>query len=195
MLFKYRSFRPFEYLVDIVAKKRLYASKFSDLNDPMEGQYLYENFGGAEEDMKETLKSQKQELRLCSLSEKPDDTLMWSHYADGHRGVVVGIEIDKFKYDVRPITYDGPARVTNYDSDLDTAKEILSHKLEAWEYEEEVRVFVNRKHHVEVDLRLIVCGRSMSNQDKSLLSDLVEGLCPDVEFITQPERRDLRQYA
>jgi DNA-binding HxlR family transcriptional regulator len=195
MLFKYRSFRPFEYLVDIIAKERLYASKYSELNDPMEGQYLYENFGGAEENMKETLKNRKQKLRICSLSEKPDDTLMWSHYADGHSGVVVGVEVDDFKYDIRSITYDGPARVTQHRADPDIAKEILSHKLEAWEYEEEVRVFVDSKHYVEVDLELIVCGRSMSNQDKSIINDLVDGLCPHVDFITQPEKHDLRKYA
>jgi len=195
VLFKYRSLDSFEYLVDILAKERLYASKYSELNDPMEGQYLYESFGGVEEDMKETLKTRKQELRICSLSEKPDDTLMWSHYADGHSGVVIGVEVDDFTYDVRPVIYDGPARVTGHDADPEIAKEILSHKLEAWAYEREVRAFVDGKHYIQVDLRLIVCGRSMSNQDISLINELVEGLCPHVEFITQPEEHNLSQYA
>lgn len=33
---------------------------------------------------------------FCSLSENPYDILMWSHYADSHRGICVGFEFDEF---------------------------------------------------------------------------------------------------
>jgi hypothetical protein len=194
MLFKYRSFRPFEYIVDTLAKRRLWASQFGDLNDPMEGRYLYESFGGEKEDMDNVLKDKKQEIRVCSLSMKPDDTLMWSHYADGHGGVVLGVDVDSRKYDIRPIRYDGPARLQNLRTGIEAAKEVLSHKLDAWSYEEEVRVFEPRKYYVDVELSLIVCGRKMSPQDKSLIKDVVDGLAPDIDLITQPEKCDLQKY-
>jgi hypothetical protein len=194
MLFKYRSFRPFEYIVDILAKRRLYASRFDDLNDPMEGRYLYENFGGKKEDMDSMLRGKKQKMRVCSLSEKPDDPLMWSHYADGHHGFVVGVEVSAHNYDVRSIQYDGPARIQDPATGYEAAKRVLSHKIDAWSYEKEVRVFVPDKHYVQVDLAFVACGREMSPQDKSLIKDVMQGLAPEVDLITQPEKRDLQRY-
>ena len=41
VLYKYRSLEDFKKLVDILINKRLYASHYKDLNDPMEGQYYY----------------------------------------------------------------------------------------------------------------------------------------------------------
>ncbi len=75
------------------------------------------------------LKGEKDNLYLCSLSRKCDNELMWSHYAEGHRGVAIGVLIDRDKYDVRPIQYTGPAYVQNENLADDTPIEILSHKL------------------------------------------------------------------
>lgn len=33
---------------------------------------------------------------IISLSESPDNLLMWSHYADEHRGIVVEFEVDEY---------------------------------------------------------------------------------------------------
>lgn len=194
MLFKYKSFRPFDYIVDILAKNRLFASKYSSLNDPMEGQYLHESFEGVEEDMDAVLKSRKQGIRICSLSEKPDDTLMWSHYADGHKGIVVGLDIDDTRYDVRRIRYDGLAQLHGHSPGPELAKDILSHKLEAWKYEREVRVFVEQGEYVDAEVKLVVCGRSMSTQNISLMKEVLNGLSPNVELVTQPGNHDLHQY-
>lgn len=156
MLFKYRGLLPFEYFVDTLAKRRLYASQFDDQNDPMEERYLYESFGGEKEGMDDVLKDKKQEMRVCSLSRRPDYTLMWSHYADGNRGVVSEVDVDSQKYDVRPIKYTGPAKLQNLKTGIEAAKDVLSYKLDAWRYEDEVRVFEPRKHYVDIELLLIV---------------------------------------
>ncbi len=41
LLYKYRSLDNFKNFVDIILKNRLYAARYKDLNDPMEGQYYY----------------------------------------------------------------------------------------------------------------------------------------------------------
>ena len=38
-LYKYRSLENFEFFLDILLNKRLYASSYKDLNDAMEGVY------------------------------------------------------------------------------------------------------------------------------------------------------------
>jgi hypothetical protein len=106
---------------------------------------------------------------------KPDGTLMWSHYADGHRGSVLGVDVNGHEYDVRPIKSDGPARLQDL-TGIEAAKEVLSHKLDAWSCEEEVRVFEPRKHHVDVEVSLVICGRKMSPEDKSLRHCLTKSL-------------------
>ena len=59
MLYKYRGINSFRYFVDIVLNKRLYAAPFFDLNDPMEGHYLYSS-GELDSDVRDLIKNQKE---------------------------------------------------------------------------------------------------------------------------------------
>lgn len=163
-------------------RNRLYASKYVDLNDPMEGQYYY-NKGELDKRMLRKISSDKGDLRLCSFSRKKDNELMWSHYAEGHRGVAIGITIDNHKYDVRPIQYTGLAYLTGEQVEQDTPREILSHKLNVWSYEEEERVFVTNKFHVDIQVKEIITGRAMSNQDFSFIRDIIEKVNPSISLI------------
>ena len=45
ILYKYRALEPFRFFVDILLNKRFFAARYSDLNDPMEGQYLLRESG------------------------------------------------------------------------------------------------------------------------------------------------------
>ena len=38
--FKYKSLDNLKHFLDIIANNRLYAAKYNELNDPMEGSYL-----------------------------------------------------------------------------------------------------------------------------------------------------------
>lgn len=76
---------------------------------------------------------------LC-LSKVPDNILMWSHYADSHRGLV--IEFDSkhkyFTYGTQEVRYskDRPAMLLN---DTNPSAEIMTTKSIDWKYEQEVR--------------------------------------------------------
>lgn len=182
LLYKYRGLDNFRNFVDILLKNRLYAAKYKDLNDPMEGQYYYQT-GELNRNIRDKLLEKKGELRLCSLSKIRDNQLMWSHYANGQRGVAIGLRIDSAKYTVRPIQYNGLAYIRSQDFNDQTAIEILSHKLEIWNYEEEVRIFVRDKHFVDVTVEEVITGVAMSNADFSFVRELIEKINPSIRII------------
>jgi len=68
ILYKFRSLGNFKYFVDIILNNRLYAAKYNDLNDPMEGHYYYKS-KEFDSGMREKLRGEKANLRICSLSE------------------------------------------------------------------------------------------------------------------------------
>ena len=187
MLYKYRGIKELRYFVDIVLNQRLYAAPYFDLNDPMEGHYLY-NKGELDSDVRNLIKGQKQKLRICSLSRVNDNELMWAHYSEGHRGVAIGVEINKNKHDVRPVEYDGLPQVGMLNIHNSTAREILSHKLAVWSYEEEVRVFTDGKQYVDAEIKEVLLGRSMSTQDIGFVKKLVGSINPNIEVKNAPNR-------
>jgi len=122
ILYKYKSLENFKYFVDIIHNNRLYAAVYTELNDPLEGIFLYKN-GELDKAALEKLKIGKEQIRICSLSKTKRDNMMWAHYANGHKGVVLAIELDEHPFvDVK---YDGPLSLQGCDK---TPQEILSHK-------------------------------------------------------------------
>jgi len=79
---------------------------------------------------------------LC-LSTKPDNILMWSHYADEHRGICLIFDgYHKFFALAHKVEYPSTRRAVNpfRDSpDLQMATSVL-HKYEKWQYENEWRI-------------------------------------------------------
>lgn len=108
---------------------------------------------------------------------------MWSHYSEGHQGVVIGVEINPAEYEVRPIEYDGPHWVGLNNFHNGAAIDVLTHKLDVWQYEAEERVFTRGKLFVDVTVHKIICGSRMSTQDKGFINELVEKINPDIEII------------
>jgi len=183
MHFKYRSLENFKNFVDIVLNNRIYAAPYFDLNDPMEGLYIYDA-GTINNELVRKIKGEKNRLRICSLSRRSDSTLMWSHYADSHRGVAIGLVVDS-KHEMRPITYEGLSYVQNATrhSSHETAKNVLTCKLEPWAYEEEERVFVTDSNYVDISIIQILLGSKMDTRTKSLVRNLVNKLNPDIEVL------------
>lgn len=181
VLYKYRGIQNFRFFVDIILKKRLFAAKYVDLNDPMEGKYYY-NAGQLNKEVLQKISSDKEDLRICSLSRKKNDELMWAHYSEGHRGVAIGITVDIAKYDLHRIEYDGLTYLTNGQIEHDTPREILTHKLHDWLYEEEERIFVT-DNYVEVKIKEIITGRNMNKPDFSFIRELVNKIDSSIKII------------
>ena len=89
-------------------------------------------------------------IAILCLAEQPDNILMWAHYADSHRGFVVGFNTedksigprndDEKRRDLRQVTYtrDRPKAETPDDF---TAHELFCTKSPDWAYEAEWRLF------------------------------------------------------
>lgn len=88
---------------------------------------------------------------VLSLSKTYNNILMWSHYAEYHKGFVVGFRYDMaelvdtqlpFELPVLPVNYSNERKHFNYfvdERDYDVAGALLT-KSDDWKYEEEVRV-------------------------------------------------------
>ena len=99
ILYKYRGFENLKNLIDIFLNGRLYAASYTEMNDPMEGHYFHRS-GILSPEFKSALKGEKDTFGICSLSEISNNELMWAHYANGHNGIAVGVEIDTQKYHI-----------------------------------------------------------------------------------------------
>jgi hypothetical protein len=93
---------------------------------------------------------------ILSLTEAPENLLMWSHYADQHRGFVIGFDTDNEFFQDESIYLTPLRRMTYSDvryqlpvgsspaTDLNVATEwrnaLLFRKSLAWKYEEELRL-------------------------------------------------------
>lgn len=183
MLYKYRSNQNFKNFVDIILNNRLYAAEYKSLNDPMEGLYTYSIFDISRETVNR-IKNSKRKNRILSLSKNCNNSLMWSHYADGHRGVVIGVEIVDDNVREEPIIYTEKVyQLDNADiMPQDVAVEILKHKLDFWSYEEEVRILKVNEKFVDVEVKEVILGRVMAPDDERFVTDLIQKINPKIKI-------------
>lgn len=76
------------------------ATQLATLNDPFEGTYCrnslkdlchYFEVFESPKDLVSYVDTKMNEIGVISLTEAKDNLLMWSHYADNHKGAVIGI--------------------------------------------------------------------------------------------------------
>lgn len=86
----------------------------------------------------------KKRLGTLSLSKTYRDILMWSHYADNHRGQVLELDVLsdlEFFFVPVEIDYQSSFKPLNYLKDSEgSAMRNLSTKAKSWSYEQEVRI-------------------------------------------------------
>nr|MZG57998.1 DUF2971 domain-containing protein [Photobacterium lucens] len=89
LLYKYRAIDDLWLSLDIILNMRVWCSRWDSLNDPLEGRY-YSRFGNG---FDEKVNIRRNEWRICALSSALDNFLLWSHYASGHKGIAIELEI------------------------------------------------------------------------------------------------------
>lgn len=104
-----------------------------------------------------TIERQENFFGFLSLSRSPTDVLMWTHYADEHKGICVGLSVDKIDAFILaqvdkgkrtffyrdPIEYVEERPRWNFvrDDTLEMLEKSFVTKSSAWSYEQEERVF------------------------------------------------------
>lgn len=98
-------------------------------------------------------------IGLFSLSEIPDNILMWSHYSFNHSGFVVGLDTkslqDNYDFDyLKPIKYQTEYPIiSGNDETFERFEKKFFYKSELWKYEHEWRISKNHIKNRIIKLR------------------------------------------
>lgn len=194
VLYKYRSLDNWKFVLDIIVNKRMYASPFQALNDPMEGRYFYFD-DAVTKGFRRAIYQSKRRRNILSLSATKTSTLLWSYYAAGHKGVAFGVRLPAAAAtatEVRNVTYDSGVHISpqaaNRDPDL-VALDILTQKQLPWSHEKEVRVF-SEPNFVPITISELVLGCMIEPEDETLISTVARRWHPRLR-ISKIERESL----
>jgi len=156
----------------MIGNKNLQFTNASQLNDPFDCHPKLLDYSNVPESklqgwipgewMREKGENDALNLRndtwLCSLSKVNDSLLMWAHYCYNHKGVCIGLNIDKVMESVPPmfgVIYTKPLvidvqyrsiieRPDGYYDAPELFKYLWKTKAKEWEYEQEVRLVIPR---------------------------------------------------
>lgn len=136
-----------KHALDDLTNNRMKVATIRELNDPFE--LLGMNLQNKED--RSTFQSWRNYLAekfgFLTFSRNWHNNLMWSHYADKHKGVCLGFDLvdenignviytsTRVKIDLRNLKRDEPS--------LQSVLQVLSGKFTDWAYEDEVRVIYN----------------------------------------------------
>lgn len=111
-----------------------------------------------------TLRGHRRTTKLCSFSEANDCILMWSHYADHHKGFCVEYDLEilnaehPFRQNLHPVIYSGQLydlrpyfetlMVPRHHPSLLSMLSVI-HKFDGWEYEKEWRMIIEEKAGID----------------------------------------------
>lgn len=159
--------------LNAVLKKRLYLSDYEAFNDPLDCILLKkvkETVIRNKNYNRDEVISMAKSNRICCLSEinpsSIDSFLMWSHYANGHRGICLEydtvtllnrlecLNIDEKISFLLPVAY-----ISDINEEIQKLTALgsgawitaLFHKLKAWEYEQEWRILYGHREVNYID--------------------------------------------
>jgi Protein of unknown function (DUF2971) len=152
------------------------------------------SFKNLEEFSRRNLQEMIKNIGIISLSEKYDNTLMWSHYSNNHRGFCVGFDINSLIPQItgttlQPVTYSEryPLIKPSPKFTDDLHKQLTTKSID-WQYESEQRLisnhYINKAYkYPKNHLREIIFGCKMTKTNKSLIIKEVKSQkFPNVKF-------------
>ena len=189
-----------EHALDDLVRRRLKISLIGDLNDPFEllGPDLRDKESRAI--LASTRETLMRRYGILCFSRSWHGPVMWSHYADKHRGICLGFEIPdenagRVRYDAKRLV----DVISQIKSGTQEAKEALMNRLlftkyEEWRYEKEARIYAALKDkdpatgHYFADfngdmvLKTVIFGPRFSSAEAPFMS-AVASLKSDIEVI------------
>ena len=177
-LYKYKSLRDPWFILDMVVNRRLYCAHWSELNDPLEGRYelyLGERSSKLANIMTSRIEEAKDSFRVASLSADPTNFLMWSHYADGHKGVVIEVDIPDDHPDLTKVVYTPFSSVFSEKAQTQQdMRHLFNGKGEEWAYEQEYRLITDRKFFdLESPVSRVLIGPAIDADKENILRVLL----------------------
>lgn len=182
-LYKYRSLENLDRFLDIILDKKLYGALYKEMNDPMEGYFLYDN--NQDRDVIEERYKEKSKIYICSLSRKSNIGLMWSHYADQNRGCCIEVEVTSKTWERLNVKYE--EKIIHIDKNS-KIQDILSVKGKMWENEDEVRYISpeidnsKRRPLLAVKINKVIFGCKVGVKKYNHLKKLITALNPNIKI-------------
>ena len=195
MLYKYFSFN--ENALSCLINNELWVSAPNQFNDPFDS-LLTLDFNNSE--IQSLFEAYLQKKAVCCFSRNKTNILMWSHYADHHKGFCIGIDwpelekselLSEVNYSENFLNLDID-RFLNLGEDCKINKEwerLLTHKYKDWVYEDEVRLILelndpsNKGKLFPIEegkIKEIYFGCRMKNNNKETIMKIMKG--KDVSF-------------
>jgi len=193
-----------EYLVDKYhpgfseAEKKAKLAEFASVSDSVAIEYVKKN----------GMFNEVKNRGVSCFSRKYDHMLMWSHYAQSHRGICIGFNMLQLYINVARYSGERMIALVNYVEEMEPVDYYYSNgeailrwmktKAAVWSYEEEIRIILNGLDYqgqenfiVNLDsdcFNSIYYGSMISNENRTLLDILTAEKMPNVE-IFQMERQ------
>jgi hypothetical protein len=186
-----------KWALENIRKRRLKLSRINDLNDP------FELLGMNMEDSRNRVAFQANKDWLAErngilcFSSDWSNPVMWSHYADRHKGICLGFEVSEkhlheVKYAVERPSINVKDLVERGKRDPSLVMPLTSTKFEHWKYEKEFRAYLqlqdepdsNGLYYAEFsnDLKLAqVIAGACSNVTRAEVADALGALSHEVE--------------
>ncbi|TAM80880.1 MAG: DUF2971 domain-containing protein [Acidobacteria bacterium] len=201
-------FLPAGFALDDLRKRRLKISTFDDMNDPFELKGAAHSNTYVQRLL--TAHSASHYGVLC-FSRNWSNPVLWSHYADRHRGICLGFETGDTVEAHQPCYADSPLTL-NSDALLDAVRRgrdlkesdqefraaqkvtenLLLTKFRAWDYEDEIRVFVSLEKRdcnfyfydfgKEIHPNIVIAG-SRCTVPKGEIKAAVTGYSPPIRIV------------
>ena len=150
ILYKYRSLANLKRLLEIIIDKKMYAPRYKELNDPMEGYFTYTK------DVypyRKEINSLKKEALICSFAKSNLIGMMWIMYADEGKGCCLELEIEKNTWESIDVDYSPQIPKIDDPSKVDM-KNLFGYKSSVWEYEQEVRYIKRSKKRLKLPIHV-----------------------------------------
>ena len=194
--YKYRNLKDFERFLDVVVNRRLYGAVYKELNDPMEGKF---NTTGLEKKDFDEIYKRLKTTRICSLLTKqknqsfPDDYLMWSHYADSHKGCCFELQHSNQYNDgwkLLAVKYQDNLPIIDPTKLDEGIQNILSVKTTIWENEHEVRAvkqyeddkFSIQSEFYHVKVNAIYFGERVTKKKCDFYRKVISRIRPEIQL-------------
>lgn len=211
----YKYFEINKYTIEVLVNNALHFSNPINFNDPFDCSFNLDLVPNSDADkslhIKFNLKEDQQELfesgfkdniskecgavfnkKLLSMinitcfSENVDNFLLWSHYADSHKGLCLKFDwkIHEEYFQGNKVVYKNKLPTIKYSSDDGFRKEInriTTTKLKCWEYENEVRSIVENGNSDRKNpsfnpqtLVSVIFGSKTSHEDILLIKNIID---------------------
>lgn len=130
-------FLPAKWALDDISNRHLKISEIDDLNDPFELWCVAQENRRLRIPLRGFKNEMSKRFGIICFSKHWNNPLLWSHYADKHRGICMGFEIEK--RGLKAINYVRDRPNLDLPPTLESIEQLLYTKCDDWRYEEEWR--------------------------------------------------------